>query len=518
MTSFVCVLAVACIGYGAAVSSGSLHEAITAGDRAQVSGLIEGGADLNAPDAEGWTPLGRAIVGGNPGICEALLQAGANASASSPEGTPLYLAARAGMLDVVAALLLNRGVEINASDGTGATALHAAAAMGHTAIIESLLGAGADANARTRAGLTPLDLALLMQRTQAAAQLNQMEAGAQQGGRGQRATRGEGEPGARQGGRGRRGMQTDIADSGEAVTPQNWGRPGVSTEASAYGNTMARATVAMAQPAAEPQQPSTPDEILADPNAIRQRIASFAGLAESLATLEESSRAEQRGWQQRQVDNRTSLVRIADSQFNEELAVVRSTAEKESAAQTVQAIDELAAKRQERYDAIAEVLREQRRAAVLAEREATRSARGTAARGRGWAATDTAVAAAPVPMYGVAATRDPNAPPVDPDTEAQLRGWESASTDKRTLLDTVLDTDLRELNTLRQAAVAESANETVAAIEGLMLARVGRRDAVLERIAADEERQLRLEERAGARTRGGAIQEGAAAPGGRRLR
>ncbi|MBN1361051.1 MAG: hypothetical protein JW993_10680 [Sedimentisphaerales bacterium] len=273
-------------------------------------------------------------------------------------------------------------------------------------------------------------------------------------------------------------------------------------------------------------QQNAPASVVADPNAIREKVASFAGLADALAALEAKSRTEQRGWQQRRLDNRTSILRAADAQFVEELALVRTTATQENATRTVRAIDDLGAVRKQRHDVIADVLREERRAAILAEREASRAARGGAmgsgrGRGRGMQATETTTAA-PAEAYRTPITRDPNAPPLDPNTEAQLQAWQSSAEDKRSALGVVTESDLRELESLRQLAEAENAKRTAATIEGLMLARQQRQEAIVERIVAAEERERRLEERANARSgRGaerGATQHETTPTRGRRLR
>lgn len=388
-----------------------------------------------------------------------LIEAGADVNGRSRRGTPLYLAAQSGQRDIVT-LLLQRRAEINASDDSAGTALHGAAGAGHRPIVELLLASGADANARTRLGFTPLDLAEAMERLDVAQLLREHQAATGQEGR---------------------------------------GRPNVPM-------TLPRGPYEDSMPAQRPYdaagtygQPSDPLAVVADPNAIRRRVAGFAGLGEALTALEEDSRSEQRSWQQRRLDNRTSLLRAADAQFGAEMAFVKTTAKQEDAAKAVQAIDDLLAERRKRYDVISDVLREERRAALQAEREARRSSgRG---RGRGMYATEPSTPVT-TDVYRGPTVRDPNAPALDPDTEALLRAWQEANEDNRPALDVVTDTDLNELESLRQIAVAEGAKRTTTAIEGLMLARQQRRAYILERIAADEERQQRLEERANARGRG----------------
>jgi hypothetical protein len=140
---------------------------------------------------------------------------------------------------------------------------------------------------------------------------------------------------------------------------------------------------------------------------------------------------------------------------------------------------------------------------LQAERETRRSAgRGSTTRGRGRTrgteATETAATPAPTRLMDM---RDPNAPPLDADAQAALQAWDGVTEDNRAALDVVTATDLRELNSVREIAVEENAARTTAAIEALMLSRQQGKEHILERIAADEEREQRREERANARGR-----------------
>ena len=89
------------------------------------------------------------------------LQAGANPNARNKSGfTPLHWAAstgwyRHGSAETVTALL-KAGANPNARNGGGATPLHFAAGAAHTEAVEALLQAGADLEARTKGGGTPL--------------------------------------------------------------------------------------------------------------------------------------------------------------------------------------------------------------------------------------------------------------------------------------------------------------------------------------------------------------------------
>ena len=84
---------------------------------------------------------------------------GADINATDPDGfTPLHLAARSGHANVVA-VLLAKGADVNATDHIGETPLHLAANEGRQEIAEKLLAAGADVNAKGDNGWTPMRVA-----------------------------------------------------------------------------------------------------------------------------------------------------------------------------------------------------------------------------------------------------------------------------------------------------------------------------------------------------------------------
>lgn len=100
----------------------SLHEAAWAGDVEAVRARIAHGADLDARDPFGSTPLMIAATFGRPGVADALLVAGADPDLRNADG---------------------------------GTALHAAAFLCHEDVVRVLLEHGADKYLRDRFGSTP---------------------------------------------------------------------------------------------------------------------------------------------------------------------------------------------------------------------------------------------------------------------------------------------------------------------------------------------------------------------------
>ena len=143
-----------------------LHTAAEGTNPAAAVALAAAGADPNARNTDGWTPLRQwAGHGDNPAILAALLEAGADIETLDNDGDPLlHLAAERDRPAAIAALL-EAGADLNARDRSGGTALHAAAAskaMGSAvaaAAIAVLLEAGADPTALDDSGLTALQSA-----------------------------------------------------------------------------------------------------------------------------------------------------------------------------------------------------------------------------------------------------------------------------------------------------------------------------------------------------------------------
>jgi truncated hemoglobin YjbI len=134
-----------------------LHDAAMVGDAELAAVLIGSGADPDAKEAEGHTPLYRASSGE---VARVLLAAGAAVDlASGPtRGTALHQAARRGYVSVAQALL-DHGATIDARDAKEETPLRRAVNCRQIQIVRLLVRLGADPHAADRRGVTPLDMA-----------------------------------------------------------------------------------------------------------------------------------------------------------------------------------------------------------------------------------------------------------------------------------------------------------------------------------------------------------------------
>ncbi len=137
----------------------TLYEAAADGDIELVKSLISSGADVNATNDWGWTPLYVAAVIGNGDIVNLLIAKGAHVDEpNQPRETPLHLAVSNGHRDIVE-LLIEKGADFRAADEDGVTPLHTTAEHGYIDIATLLIDKGADVNAKDKWIWTPLHYA-----------------------------------------------------------------------------------------------------------------------------------------------------------------------------------------------------------------------------------------------------------------------------------------------------------------------------------------------------------------------
>lgn len=142
-------------------------------DAASVRALLASGADPDARDANGDTPLHHAARAGRPEIVRLLLDAGATLDTPGEYGmTPLAQAAAwSDDATAVAQMLLDAGANPSALDANGDTPLHWAAGFGASRIAALLLDSGAEVDARGQFAQTPLHRAFARSLDAAAAPL-----------------------------------------------------------------------------------------------------------------------------------------------------------------------------------------------------------------------------------------------------------------------------------------------------------------------------------------------------------
>ncbi len=157
MSKAVALAAALLVGANSGASADALTDAIRASNSQAAIRLIEGGADVNAADPLGTTPLMWAARYGDAVVVERLLRAKANAAAENVFGvTPMSEAALIGSAPVIRALLA-AGVSPDSPNPEGETALMLVVRTGRVDVAKVLIDAGADVNAKERwAGQTAL--------------------------------------------------------------------------------------------------------------------------------------------------------------------------------------------------------------------------------------------------------------------------------------------------------------------------------------------------------------------------
>jgi ankyrin repeat protein len=132
----------------AAWADSPLADLIEGDRRVAALELIDEGADVNAAQGDGTTPLHWAAYNLDTQLVRVLLAHGARPDAKNLFGaSPLSEAVKAGNAELVA-LLLEAGAEVDSPNGDGETTLMLAARSGSVAVAKLLLEHGADQNAR----------------------------------------------------------------------------------------------------------------------------------------------------------------------------------------------------------------------------------------------------------------------------------------------------------------------------------------------------------------------------------
>lgn len=120
---------------------------------------LEIGADVNAKNHHGLTPLLLAAANGHTDSAFVLFQYNADSSVMNHDRqTPFSVAAAKGYEDLVQ-LLFDHGADINTKDKYSQTPLSRAAAAGHEKTVRLLLKFGVDIEIKDHQGQTPLSLA-----------------------------------------------------------------------------------------------------------------------------------------------------------------------------------------------------------------------------------------------------------------------------------------------------------------------------------------------------------------------
>lgn len=147
----------------AALASGCasmpMTSAVDTGNGAELTRQLSSGADPNAFDDKGVTPLAYAAYRGRADMAEELLSHGARVDQPIKGGqTPQLIAVWNGHLNVVN-VLLKHGAVLTAAGNGGTSALMRAIQKGRLDVVRELIKLGADVNEANAAGDNPIRLA-----------------------------------------------------------------------------------------------------------------------------------------------------------------------------------------------------------------------------------------------------------------------------------------------------------------------------------------------------------------------
>ena len=427
--------------------------------------------------------LAQAVVDGDIERVKTLISEGADINSKNRMGWTLLQTAIRNRRTEIVTMLIEKGADVNVKDNRGWTPLHFASETGQKAVVEQLIAKGAEINVMDGRANNALSLAKKNNHKEVADLL--VKNGAQ-----------EPDPSALYGDR--------LYSSPAANRNPNSGR--LTQTGTSAGNV---------------GQPSVAVDLLADPNEIKTRVKTFDGLEKSVKLVSDKSTNEKRQWLQTRYDNRTTLVRAVDKQFEDEIDFVRKVAVEESATKTVEAIDSLRTNRRKRSLKVNRELLVQKRERRQTESTSTRgrttgmSTRGrTSMRGQASGTNTTGT------VYGRGAVSVPRggyesenagrpAVQLDPQTEEQIRMWTQATPDNKLELAKAIHPQIQaEISSIRTIAVEEKAKKTTAAIDGLLLARKERFDGLVIKM---EEEKRKLQEAQSLRNRtnvpGQAIQQ-----------
>ncbi|OGH96803.1 MAG: hypothetical protein A2104_02900 [Candidatus Melainabacteria bacterium GWF2_32_7] len=128
-------------------------------DFEKVKKYITDGADPNAKDKNGQTPLHITARSNSTDIIEFLIKSGADANIKDKYSvSPLHEAACFKANEALE-LLIKNGADVNAKDRDGDTPSHIAAMKGNKEVLETLIRHKADIKAKNQNGATPSDTA-----------------------------------------------------------------------------------------------------------------------------------------------------------------------------------------------------------------------------------------------------------------------------------------------------------------------------------------------------------------------
>ena len=154
------VVLIGCFVFSSLAYSKDIFDIAKNGTPDEIESAVKAGADVNARDKHGLTPLMMAAeTNTNPDVITVLVNSGADVNARDKYGrTPLMEAALGNKNPDVITMLLNSGADVNARDNGDFTPLMCAAILNtNPEVISVLLKSGADPKVVSIEGKTAWD-------------------------------------------------------------------------------------------------------------------------------------------------------------------------------------------------------------------------------------------------------------------------------------------------------------------------------------------------------------------------
>lgn len=155
------ILATALITSCAAGAGGTelgkqMQHAAQSGDSHHIEALLKQGANIEAPDADGRTPLLLAIHSRQADAARALMEAGADVNAKDTIQDSPYLYAGASGQTGIVQMTIAHGAGLRSTNRYSGTALIPAAERGHVSTVQALIEAGVEIDHINNLGWTAL--------------------------------------------------------------------------------------------------------------------------------------------------------------------------------------------------------------------------------------------------------------------------------------------------------------------------------------------------------------------------
>jgi hypothetical protein len=228
-------------------------------------------------------------------------------------------------------------------------------------------------------------------------------------------------------------------------------------------------------------------EIELDPNEIQARVEKYPGLKEAIMEIAGESRSSLANWRKVDRDNKRSLISAIRKQYDREVEFIQKIAVEEKAQKTIEQADNLRLARKKTFIIINKEVMDSGNQNRL-------NARTTGTRRTGRAANRNYMRGGRRGMItqqntGAQEQEEQYSNEIKDEINDWLRSDIMNINSRMTLLDSVNNTIVAEINSIKQTAAIEEAEKTIAAIDGILLARQMRFDLLYNEFLENQKKQ-----------------------------